>query len=143
MMPLLREKTRPVTTSQLPHSQTCDRIAADSVSRRRTAQSVAAARIRAAGISHEICVPNSEPNIRVSPVEPHIPPPPGPPPPPTLPVSLPVSRPRPLYPNASCNTELLVDPPTYGRAEAGVSSTAATHQPAATTTDAPAANSWA
>jgi hypothetical protein len=37
---------------------------------------------------------------------------------------------------------LVWEPPMYGRADAGVSSTIATHQPAAATIAAPAAASW-
>ena len=48
------------------------------------------------------------------------------------PVSLPVSRPRPLYPMASCRMLLFVEPPKYGRSAAGVSSAARIHQPAPT-----------
>ncbi len=84
----------------------------------------------AAGSSHEICVPNSAPNMRVMPVGPHMPV--WPPPPPTLPVSLPVSRPKPLYPKTSSSTLLCCEPPMYGRDDAGHNSTMAIHQPAAT-----------
>ncbi|SLH15923.1 Uncharacterised protein [Mycobacteroides abscessus subsp. abscessus] len=79
------------------------------------------------------------------PVLPHMPLPPGgsSPPGPTLPVSLPLSLPRPLYPRVSSMMELRCEPPIHGRDDAGHSSTASSHHPAATTIAAPAANSCA
>ena len=54
----------------------------------------ATSRMIAAGISHEICPPNSFRKSRFHPVSPHRDP--AAPIPPTLPVSLPVRRPNPL-----------------------------------------------
>src|SRR5215831_5540997 len=102
---------------------------------RRDTHSSAPSEISAAGSSQLTCPPNSDPNSRKIPVDPPNPPPPGPGPampparpPPVLlllnpmdPVSVPSSRPRPLYPKASCKMLLFVDPPKYGRSAAGVS----------------------
>src|SRR5215472_5900183 len=99
----------------------------------RDTHSSAPSEISAAGSSQLTCPPNSDPNSRKIPVDPPNPPPPGPGPakpaaPPALlllnpmdPVSVPSSRPRPLYPKASCKMLLFVDPPKYGRSAAGVS----------------------
>src|SRR5215472_9434334 len=100
---------------------------------RRDAHSSAPSEISAAGSSQLTCPPNSDPNSRKIPVDPPNPPPPGPGPAkpaapsvllllnPMDPVSVPSSRPRPLYPKASCKMLLFVDPPKYGRSAAGVS----------------------
>ena len=93
-MPAIRLNVSAVTTSQVPQTTSPARIR--SVRRaRRVNHRPATSRISAAGISHAIWLPTSEPNIRSGPVEPHMPPPP-PPPPPTEPTSSPVIRPKPL-----------------------------------------------
>src|SRR5215475_8519684 len=94
--------------------------------------STATSKINEAGSSHEICPPIALLNMRVMPVGPHRPAAFGPPPPPTLPDSFPVRRPKPLYPKSTFQKLLFCEPPMYGRLAAGVSITAATHQPADT-----------
>ena len=104
MIPCMKLKTRPVTTSQEPQMSTAARFPSVRAARR-VPQSRTPMKKRAAGRSQEICVPISEPKSRVMPVEPHMLPPAPPPapvpvpktwPPTTLPRSLPVIRPRPL-----------------------------------------------
>src|SRR3954451_20261228 len=120
-MPCIQLKTAAVVTSQPPHS-TYAALCEDQIS-------PATVRISAAGSSQEAWPPVCPSRSRDQPVSPQ-----PLPPPPTLPVSSPVSRPIPLYPSVSSRIELVCEPPTYGRQEAGVSDTAATHQPAETMT---------
>src|SRR3954447_16585700 len=83
MIPLPRLNTNPVTSSQPPHKMKAARTR--SVRGRVPRHAIpATSRINAAGSNHEIWVPNSAPNMRVSPVAPHRPPCPPPPPPPCL-----------------------------------------------------------
>ena len=89
MIPWARLKTRPVMTSQLPHSSAAARLPSVRGARPRN-QMRPAPRMSAAGISQLTWPPKVSLNIRSRPVGPH------PLPPPTLPVSLPVSRPKPL-----------------------------------------------
>ena len=60
-------------------------------------------------MSQEICVPNSLPKKRSSPVGPQRDP--TAPAPPTLPLSLPESRPSPLYPKIRLSRLLFWEPP--------------------------------
>jgi hypothetical protein len=55
----------------------------------------------------------------------------------------PPTRPKPLYPKVSPSSELLVEPPTYGRFEAGVRSTKAIQENETSTITRPAASSCA
>src|SRR5690242_11948812 len=137
----MNENTTPVTTSQPPQ-----RIAAARLRSLRGARHVAASTatsaISAAGRSQEISVPMAVPNSRPMPVAPpneaFWPPPEEPPEePPATPPEPPKIRPRPLYPSASCHSELLVEPAMYGRDDVGHSDTRATYQPADTSRAAP------
>jgi hypothetical protein len=86
MMPSIREKVTPVTSSQLPQTSTAALVGSVRGRRPRTTATAMAAMI-AAGSSQAICPPISEPNNFVADdwsVQP------------TLPVSSPVNRPRPL-----------------------------------------------
>src|SRR5205807_5058958 len=134
MIPLLKLKTIPVTTSHPPQSRNAARARSVRGARQRITTPTTS-RSSAAGRSHEISPPNWVLNKRLQPVGPHRLP--VPPPPPTLPDSLPVSRPKPLYPNIRLSSVLFCEPPMYGRSAAGTSTTAATHQPAETASAAP------
>ncbi len=93
MMPWARLKTSPMLTSEPPHSRSAAR--SRSVRRARRVMTSRTAPITSApGSSHDIVLPNSVLNRRVTPVGPHMLP--ATRPPPTLPDSCPVSRPKPL-----------------------------------------------
>ncbi|SQC30254.1 Uncharacterised protein [Rothia kristinae] len=132
-MPCMIENTTQVVRNHEPHTTSVARRRSVRAARR-VIHRAAAVRMIAAGISQEICPPKEESNIRnivglaVAP-------------PPTDPVSSPEIRPRPLYPKVRSQKLLVCDPPMYGRSDAGVSITSATHQPAATTRAASAAAS--
>jgi hypothetical protein len=70
MMPLAKLNISPVTTSHEPQITTAARLPSLRPPRR-VAHSITPQRKSAAGRSHEICVPISEPNSRVMPVGPH------------------------------------------------------------------------
>ena len=98
MIPVIRLKTAPVTSSQPPQSSAAARRRSVRAPRLDTHIS-RTTEISAAGSSQLICPPRSDPNSRVRPAWPlnaGLPPPRPPPPKPTEPVSLPSSRPRPL-----------------------------------------------
>ena len=77
-------------------------------------------------------MPISELNSRLSPVEPPNEPPAWPPPMPPPPPEPPLMRPTPLYPHTRSMKVLSVEPPMYGRADAGTRIVASTNQPAET-----------
>src|SRR5689334_6849780 len=137
----MKEKTSAVTTIAPPHRISAARIRSVR-GKRRVNHSPATRPISAAGSNQEISPPNAVPNIRPRPVVPPNPalPPPKPPPPPPAPPAPPKIRDNPLYPMASCHSELSVLPPMYGRESAGHSDTRSTYQPADTTSAAPAAS---
>src|SRR6478736_2073846 len=103
MVPSMNEKTRPVTIIDPPHRIRAARILSVRGSLR-VNHNPATRPISAAGINQEISVPNEDPNIRPSPVDPPKPPPPpmppGAPPPPPFP-ERPKIRLNPLYPMAN------------------------------------------
>ena len=93
MMPWARLMTRPMLTSEPPHSRSAAR--SRSVRRARMVTTRRTAPITSApGSSHDIMLPNSALKSRVTPVGPHMLP--ATRPPPTLPDSFPSSRPKPL-----------------------------------------------
>ncbi len=98
MIPVIRLKTAPVTSSQPPQSRTAALSRSVRAPRLDTHISRTAA-ISAAGSSQLICPPISDPNSRARlawPLNAGLPPPRPPLLKPTEPVSLPSSRPRPL-----------------------------------------------
>ena len=103
----------------------------------------AASRMSALGMSHEIWSPTLEENIRNSPVEPHMPPP-------CAAAAAAADRAGLVAAEAAetvvaegqLEEEFVWLPPMYGRAEAGTSSTIATHQPADSTMVPTARSEW-
>ena len=128
-VPDMRLKTRPVTASQPPHMRYAARRRSVRGARPRRTIPVTTA-MRANGRSHATWPPSSALKRRRTPGVPEKPPPPIPPPP----ADIPKTRARPSYPRTRSIAESVVLPPMNGRDEAGMSSTAATHQADETTT---------